>query len=71
MKTATLDEQFKTIQECINSKQSGTVFHYYVIANPDLIDKEVIESYLKGVKVLKVLKDPQDKDMVVFQLIKD
>ncbi len=71
MKTVTLDEQFKTIQECIDSRQSGTVFHYYVIANPDLINKKVIESYLRDVRVLKVLKDPQDKDMVVFQLIKD
>ena len=67
----TLEEQFKTIQECIDSRQSGTVFYYYVIENPDLVDKKVIESYLKGVTVLKVLKDPQDKDMVVFQLLKD
>ena len=71
MKKVSLEDQFKTIQDLINNKESGTVFHYYVIANPDLIDKELIESYLKGVKVLKVIKDPQDKDMVVFQLIKE
>lgn len=71
MKKVSLEDQFKTIQDLINNKESGTVFHYYVIENPDLIDKELIESYLKGVKVLKVIKDPQDKDMVVFQLIKE